>query len=123
MGKDFLAGWNYDEYTGIKERLYLNCYTRVSIDKWFDRIHLKPEMENLLLKIYHKIGMLEGICGLLSKEELKCTDDLIDRCNLMRCQADESQMLDSANYFRYSDDSGFLLEEKKKFRCFLNYRY
>ena len=118
MEKDFLAGWNYDEYTGIKERLYLNCYTPVSIDKWFDRIHLKPEMENLLLKIYHKIGMLEGICGLLSKEELKCTDDLIDRCNLMRCQADESQMLDSANYFSYSDDSGFLLEEKKKIQMF-----
>jgi len=114
MGKEFQAGWNYDEYTGIKERFYLNCYTPVSIDKWFDRIHLKPEMENLLLKIYHKIGMLEGICGFLSKEELKCTDDLIDRQNLMRCQADEGQMPDSAYLFSYSDDSGFLFGRKEK---------
>lgn len=118
MGKDFQAGWNYDEYTDIKERFYLNCYTPVSIDKWFDRIHLKPEMGNLLLKIYHKIGMREGICELFDQEELKCTDDLTDRRNLMQCQTDESQMSDSAYFFTHSDDSGFLLEEKKKIHMF-----
>jgi len=55
MGNDFQAGWDFDEHTGIKERLYLNCYTPVNIDKWFDRIQLKSEIKNFLLKIYCKL--------------------------------------------------------------------
>ena len=59
MEKDFQAGWYYNERTGMKEIFYLSCYTPVSIDKWFGRIHLNAEMKNLLLRIYHKIGKLE----------------------------------------------------------------
>ena len=95
MGKEFQAGRYFNEHTGMKERLYLNCYTPVSIDEWFGRIQLNSEMKNLLLKIYRKIGGLEGICELLDKEELKNTDDLIDRRNLMCCQRDENQLPDS----------------------------
>lgn len=47
--KDFQAGWYYNERTGMKEIFYLSCYTPVSIDKWFGRIHLneKPIITNL----------------------------------------------------------------------------
>ena len=43
MEKDFQAGWYYNERTGMKEIFYLSCYTPVSIDKWFGRIHLNAE--------------------------------------------------------------------------------
>ncbi len=47
MEKNFQAGWYYNERTDMKENVYLNCYTPVNIDKWFDRIQLNSEMKNL----------------------------------------------------------------------------
>lgn len=79
MEKNFQAGWYYNERTDMKERPYLNCYMPVNIGKWFDRIQLNSEMKILLLRIYQKIGNLEGICELLDKEELENTDELIYR--------------------------------------------
>ena len=69
MEKNFQAGWYYNERTDMKENVYLNCYTPVNIDKWFDRIQLNSEMKNLLLKIYQKIGKLEGIFQYWNKLE------------------------------------------------------
>lgn len=114
MEKDFQAGWHFNEYTGMKEKLYLNCYTPVNIDKWFDRIQQNSEMKILLLKIYQKIGGLEGICELLDKGELKNTDELIDRRNLMCCRMDEDQLLDFTYFFGYASDNELILEERQK---------
>lgn len=116
MEKDFQAGWDYNERTGMKERLYLNCYTPVNIDKWFDRIQLNSEMKNLLLKIYQRIGNLEGSCELLDKEEIKNTDELIDRWNLMCCQMDDNQLPDIACFFGYASDDGLILKERQKIK-------
>lgn len=120
MEKDFQAGWYFNEYTGMKERLYLNCYTPVNIDKWFDRIQENSEMKNLLLKIYRKIGNLEGICELLDKEELKNTDELIDRRNLMYCQMNENQLSDFTCFFSYASDNELILEKRKNIQVLSN---
>ena len=114
MGKEFQAGWYFNERTDMKEWLYLNCYTPVNIDKWFDKIQINSKMENLLLKIYHKIGGLEGICELIDKEELKNTDDLIDRRNLMCCQMNENQLLDFTYFYSFASDNRFIFEEMQK---------
>lgn len=67
-----------------------------------------------MLKIYHKIGGLEGICELLDKEELKNTDNLIDRRNLMCCQMGENKLPGSTYFFGYVSDDEFILEERQK---------
>ena len=122
MEKNFQAGWYYNERTDMKENVYLNCYTPVNIDKWFDRIQLNSEMKNLLLKIYQKIGKLEGISELLDKEELKNTDELIDRRNLMCCYMDENQLPDFAYFFGYASDNELILEERQKIKAFSDLR-
>ena len=122
MGKDFQAGWHYNEYTGMKENLYLNCYTPVNIDKWFDRIQLNSEMKVLLLKIYRKIGNLEGIRELLDKEESKNTDELIDRLNLMYSWMDENQFPDFTYFFGYESDNDLILEERQKIQALSDLR-
>lgn len=114
MEKDFQAGWNYNEHTGMKERPYLNCYTPINIDKWFDRIQLNSEMKFILLKIYQKIGRLEGICEFLDKEEIKNTDEMIDRRNFMCCQMNENKLPDVTCLFGYASDDELILEERKK---------
>lgn len=122
MEKNFQAGWYYNERTDMKERLYLNCYTPVNIEKWFGRIQLNSEMKILLLKIYQNIGNLEGICELLDKEELKNTDELIDRRNLMCCRVDENQLQDFTYFFGYAGNDEFILEERRKMQAFSELR-
>ena len=118
MEKDFQAGWYYNERTGMKEIFYLSCYTPVSIEKWFGRIHLNTEMKNLLLRIYHKIGKLEGICELLDKEEIRNIGELVDRYNLMYCQLGGNQQPDFAYFFGYAGDDELIRKERQKIQRF-----
>ena len=118
MEKDFQAGWYYNERTGMKEIFYLSCYTPVSIDKWFGRIHLNAEMKNLLLRIYHKIGKLEGICELLDEEEIKNIDEMVDRYNLMYCQLGGYRLPDFENFFGYAGNDELIRKERQKIQEF-----
>lgn len=75
-----------------------------------------------MLKIYQKIGKLEGISELLDKEELKNTDELIDRRNLMCCYTDENQLPDFAYFFGYASDNELILEERQKIKVLVKKR-
>ncbi len=107
MKKDFEAGWEVDDPTGILERPYCNCFVPINIDKWFDRIIVKPEMNALLLQIYQKVGRLEGLTSLMGNSEMQNINSLIDRINAMHCQPDGKQTLDAIHFFgsSYGEES------------------
>ncbi len=105
--KDFQSGQYWIERTDIKEKLYCECFVPVNIDKWFDRIRVKPEMNALLLQIYRKIGRMEGLTALMEYGEMQDINSLIDRINVMHCQSDGKQALDVIHFFSdiYEEES------------------
>lgn len=90
-----------------KEKPYCECFVPISIDKWFDRIHIKLEMNMLLQRIYQKIGRLEGLTALLEHGEVGNSSSLIGRINVMHCRTDEEQSLGVKHFFSniYKDES------------------
>ncbi|MCD7835608.1 MAG: hypothetical protein LUG83_02920 [Lachnospiraceae bacterium] len=90
-----------------KGKPYCECFVPISIDKWFERIHIKPEMNVLLQQIYRDIGRLEGLNTLLNCEEVENINRLIGRINVMHCQTDEDQSLGVMHFFSgvYEDES------------------
>lgn len=107
MAKEFQAGSYWRERTGITEKMYCECFVPISIDKWFDRILIKPEMNALLLQIYRKIGCIEGMAALLNREEVENINSLIDRINVMHCQPNGKKASDDMRLFTsiYGDES------------------
>lgn len=99
MKKGFESGWNVNDPTGILERPYCECFVPISIDKWFDRITIKPEMNALLLQIYRKIGCMEGLAALMEYGEMQDINSSIDRNNMMHCQPDGKQALNAMHFF------------------------
>lgn len=105
--KDFEAGWNVNDPTGKLERPYGECFVPISMDKWFDRIRVKPEMNELLLQIYRKIGYMKGLVALMEYGEMQDINSLIDRINAMHCQPDGKQAWDVVSFFssNYGEES------------------
>ncbi len=99
MAKDFQSGQYWLERTDTKEKLYCECFVPINIDKWFDRIRVKPEMNALLLPIYRKIGCMEGLTTLMEYGEMQDINSLIDRINVMHCQPGGKQALDAMHFF------------------------
>lgn len=86
MAKEFEAGSYWLEWTDKKEKPYCECFVPISIDKWFDRIHIKPEMNMLMQRICRKIGRLEGLTALKDRGELENINSLIGRINVMHAR-------------------------------------
>lgn len=107
MAKEFEAGSYWLEWTDKKEKPYCECFVPISIDKWFDRIHIKPEMNPLLQRIYRKIGRLEGLTALMDRGKVENINSLIGRINMMHCQTDGDQLLGVMYFFSsiYEDES------------------
>lgn len=93
MAKEFEAGSYRLERTDTKEKPYCEYFVPISIDKWFDRIHIKPEMNTLLQQIYRGIGRLEGLFALMERGEAENINSLIGRINMMHCSTDGEQSL------------------------------
>ncbi len=70
------------ERTGIVEKLYCEYYVPVNVDKWYEQIKVSSEMNALLLRLYRKIGQLEGVIALMDSWELECVNNLVDRKNI-----------------------------------------
>ncbi len=122
MVKDFQSGQYWLERTDIKEKLYCGCFVPINIDKWFNRIRVKPEMNALLLQIYREIGCMEGLNALKEYGEMQDINSLIDRINVMHCQPDGKQVLDAIHFFSdiYEEES---IKQDDKIQIELYFRY